>query len=166
MAQSAIDKIPPGPKLDALTAEKVFVCQKVHMHQGSLVGRKQDKAGHWRRAKVPNYSTNPLHSYSVENRVKELGRIDRYERNFPSLPALKTFRPIGPRQSNAVGLRLKRWDYTARSFRWAGVANRDSKIASASLSHSGFVQSFPAAPQSSCPPRLIWMVFVGPTVIA
>jgi hypothetical protein len=24
MAQSAIDKIPPGPKLDALTAEKVF----------------------------------------------------------------------------------------------------------------------------------------------
>ena len=117
MTQSAIDKIPPGPKLDALTAEKVFVRQKVHMHQGSLVGRKQDKAGHWRRAKVPNYSTNPLHSYSVENRVKELGRIDRYERNFPSLPALKTFRPIGPRQSNAVGLRLKRWDYAARSFR-------------------------------------------------
>jgi hypothetical protein len=24
MAQSAIDKIPPGPRLDALTAEKVF----------------------------------------------------------------------------------------------------------------------------------------------
>jgi hypothetical protein len=24
MAQSAIDKIPPGPDLDALTAEKVF----------------------------------------------------------------------------------------------------------------------------------------------
>jgi len=24
MAQSAVDKIPPGPKLDALTAEKVF----------------------------------------------------------------------------------------------------------------------------------------------
>jgi hypothetical protein len=59
-------KIPPGPKLDALTAEKVFGWQKVHKHQGVLVGRKQDKAGRWRRAKVPNYSTNPLHSYSVE----------------------------------------------------------------------------------------------------
>jgi hypothetical protein len=59
-------KIPPGPKLDALTAEKVFGWPKVHKHQGVLVGRKQDKAGRWRRAKVPNYSTNPLHSYSVE----------------------------------------------------------------------------------------------------
>src|SRR5262249_29028335 len=61
MAQSGVDKIPPGPKLDALTAEKVFGWKKVHKHQGALVGRKQDKAGHWRRAKVPNYSTNPLH---------------------------------------------------------------------------------------------------------
>jgi len=30
MAQSAIDKIPPGPKLDALTAGKVFGWRKVH----------------------------------------------------------------------------------------------------------------------------------------
>jgi hypothetical protein len=59
MAQAAIDKILPGPKLDALTAEKVFGWRKVHKREGSLVGRKQDKAGHWRRAKVPNYSTNP-----------------------------------------------------------------------------------------------------------
>jgi hypothetical protein len=80
MAQSAIDKIPPGPNLDALTAEKVFGWKKVHKHQGALVGRKQDKAGHWRRAKVPNYSTNPLHSYSVENRMEQLGRSDRYQK--------------------------------------------------------------------------------------
>jgi hypothetical protein len=40
--------MPPGPKLDALTAEKVFGWQKVHKHQGALVGRKQDKAGRWR----------------------------------------------------------------------------------------------------------------------
>ena len=79
MAQTAIDKIPPGPKLDALTAEKVFGWRKVHQHQGSIIGRKQDKAGHWRRAKVPNYSTNPLHSYSVENRMKQLERFDRYQ---------------------------------------------------------------------------------------
>jgi len=48
MARSAIDKIPPGPKLDALKAEKVFGCHKLHKHQGALVGRKQDKAGRWR----------------------------------------------------------------------------------------------------------------------
>jgi hypothetical protein len=32
MARSAIDKIPPGPKLDALKAKKVFGWHKVHKH--------------------------------------------------------------------------------------------------------------------------------------
>jgi hypothetical protein len=65
MARLDIHRILPDPKLDALTAEKVFGWQNVHKHHGALVGKKQDKAGHWRRAKVPNYSINPLHSYSV-----------------------------------------------------------------------------------------------------
>ena len=60
MAQSAVDKIPPSPKLDALTAEKVFGWKNVHQHEGSLVGKKQDKAGHWRLGKVPYFSTNPI----------------------------------------------------------------------------------------------------------
>jgi hypothetical protein len=47
MPQSAVDKIPPAQKLDALTAEKVFGWRKVHKHQGALVGKRQDKAGHW-----------------------------------------------------------------------------------------------------------------------
>jgi len=34
MAQSAVDKIPPGPELDALTAEKVFGWKNVHEHEG------------------------------------------------------------------------------------------------------------------------------------
>lgn len=33
-AQSTIDKIPPGPKLDAITAEKVFGWKNVHKHEG------------------------------------------------------------------------------------------------------------------------------------
>jgi hypothetical protein len=85
MARSAVDKIPSGPKLDALTAEKVFGWRKVHKHQGALVGRKQDKAGHWRRAKVPNYSINPLHSYAVENRMKQLGQSDRYQKELSKI---------------------------------------------------------------------------------
>jgi hypothetical protein len=89
MAQSTVDKITPGPKLDALTAEKVFGWQKVHKHQGALVGTRQDKAGHWRRAKMPNYSTNPLHSYSVENRMKQLGRLDRYQNELSKITRSK-----------------------------------------------------------------------------
>jgi hypothetical protein len=38
MPQSGVDKIPPGPKLDALTAEKVFGWRKVHKRQGALSG--------------------------------------------------------------------------------------------------------------------------------
>jgi hypothetical protein len=89
IAESAVDKISPGPKLDALTAEKVFGWKKVHKHNGALLGRKQDKAGRWRRTKVPNYSTNPLHSYSVENRMQQLGRMDRYQKELSKITRSK-----------------------------------------------------------------------------
>jgi hypothetical protein len=88
MANKSPDKIPPGPKLDALTAEKVFGWKNVHKHDGALVGKKQDKAGRW-RSKVPNYSTNPLHSYSVENRMKQLGRLDRYQKELAKITRSK-----------------------------------------------------------------------------
>jgi len=79
MTSRAIDRIPPGPKLDALTAEKVFGWQNVHKHEGSLVGRKQDKAGHWRLAKVPFYSTNLIHAYAIEEHMNQLGRLEQYK---------------------------------------------------------------------------------------
>ena len=89
MTQTAIDRIPPGPKLDALTAEKVFGWKNVHKHEGTLVGKKQDKAGHWRLAKVPYYSTNPVHAYLIEERMKELGRLDRYLKELSKIIRVK-----------------------------------------------------------------------------
>jgi hypothetical protein len=87
MVQSAIDKIPPGPKLDALTAEKVFGWRNVHQHndRGGLYGKRQDKLGHWRLAKVPSYSTNPLQAYPIEERMKQLGRLDRYQKELSKI---------------------------------------------------------------------------------
>ena len=76
----AIDKISVGPTLDVLTAEKVFGWKNVHKHEGRLVGKKQDKAGCWRLAKVPCYSINPLHAYAIEERMEQLGRLDQYLR--------------------------------------------------------------------------------------
>jgi hypothetical protein len=64
----------------SITAEKGFGWKNVHKHEGALVGKKQDKAGRWRLAKVPNYSTNPVHAYSIEDRMKQLGRLDHYLR--------------------------------------------------------------------------------------
>ena len=89
MAQSAVDKIPSGPKLDALTAEKVFGWKNVHEHEGSIVGKSQDEAGNWRRAKVPNYSGNPLHAYAIEDRMKQLGRLDRYQKELAKITHAK-----------------------------------------------------------------------------
>ena len=82
IAQMAIDKFPPGPKLDALTAEKVFGWRNVHQHdhRDGFYGKRQDKAGYWRLAKVPQYSTNFLNAYSIEGRMDQLGRLDRYLR--------------------------------------------------------------------------------------
>jgi len=43
MANKAPDKIPSGPKLDAMTAQQVFGWKNVHKHDGEIIGKKQDK---------------------------------------------------------------------------------------------------------------------------
>jgi hypothetical protein len=78
MAKKAPDRIPTGLDLDALTAQKVFGWKHVHKHDGELIGKKQDKAGRWRSAKVPSYSTDPVHAYAIDERMKQLGRSERY----------------------------------------------------------------------------------------
>jgi len=87
MANKTLDKIPPGPELDALTAEKVFGWRNVHQNndKGGLYGKRQDKRGNWRPAKVLNYSTNPTHAYSIDERMEELGRSDRYEQELSKI---------------------------------------------------------------------------------
>jgi hypothetical protein len=89
MARSSIDKIPPGRKLDVLTAEKVFGWKNVREHEGSLAGKKQDKAGRWRLAKVLSYSTSPLHAYAIEERMKQLGVLERYHKELSKITRSK-----------------------------------------------------------------------------
>jgi len=50
-------KAPSGEQLSKATAEKIFGWKNVHEHEGELIGKKQDKAGRWRKGKVPAYST-------------------------------------------------------------------------------------------------------------
>jgi hypothetical protein len=91
MASKAPDKIPPGPKLDALTAEKVFGWKNVHQHKdrGGLYGKRQDKLGHWRLAKVLNYLTHPAHAYSIDERMEQIGRFDRYQNELSKITRSK-----------------------------------------------------------------------------
>lgn len=80
MARKAPNKILSGPELTAITAEKVFGWKEVHKRAGELIGKKQDKAGRWRTAKVPPYATDSVLAYAIDERIKELGRWDRYDK--------------------------------------------------------------------------------------
>jgi hypothetical protein len=59
MAQSVLDKIPPGPKLDALTAEKVFGWKNIHKREGTFVGKKQVGAGSGVEPRRPTIPPTP-----------------------------------------------------------------------------------------------------------
>ena len=93
MAQKTPDKTPSGPQLDILTAQKVFGWKNVHQHDGEIVGKKQDKAGRWRRARVPSFSTNPILAYAIDDRMKQLGQSERYQKELAKITRAKNLPP-------------------------------------------------------------------------
>ena len=78
MPKKSADKIRSDSNLAIATAEKLFGWKSVHKRDGELIGKKQDKLGRWRSAKVPSYSTDPVHAYTIDERMKQLGRSERY----------------------------------------------------------------------------------------
>jgi hypothetical protein len=72
----------------------VFGWKKVHKQSGALVGKKQDKAGHWRLAKVPHYSTDPVSTYAIDERIKQLGRSKQYVKELSRIATAKKV-PVG-----------------------------------------------------------------------
>jgi hypothetical protein len=85
MATLNVDKISPGPELDALVAENVFGWKIVHKYQGALYGKKPDKLGRWRKTKVPAFSTNPVHAYSIDEQINERGLMDSYSKELAKI---------------------------------------------------------------------------------
>ena len=94
--------------LTAMTAEKVFGWKNVHQYAGKLIGKKQDKAGRWRKAKIPAYASDPAHADAIEDRMKRSTAGTATTENFPALRKSKTFLEIGPRPNSGVGPRSKR----------------------------------------------------------
>ena len=91
-----------GEQLAKATAEKVFGWKNLHKHDGELIGKKQDKAGRWRTGKVPAYLTDPAQAYAIDQRMEELGRLERYAtiRSFPKLRRRRIFHRNGRRPSS------------------------------------------------------------------
>jgi len=75
-----IDKIPAGPELNALVAERVMGWKELKRQSDRYWGKRKDRAGRWRRAAVQDYSRAPAMAYLVEQRMKELGLVKVYEK--------------------------------------------------------------------------------------
>jgi hypothetical protein len=78
MSRKTPRRKPSGRSLTSITAEKVFGWKNVHEHEGQLIGKKQDKLGRWRSAKVPDYSNDPTQAYAIDERIEQLGRGELY----------------------------------------------------------------------------------------
>ena len=63
MPKQAYSRDLRGSDLTAAIAEKVFGWKNVHKQNGDLIGKKQDKLGRWRTAKVPDYSDDPVQAW-------------------------------------------------------------------------------------------------------
>jgi hypothetical protein len=83
-------KMSAGTKLDALVAKEVFGWKNLQHHAASLYGKRADKLGRLRTAKVPNYSTNPVHAYVIEPRMKQLGLLNGYNRELSKMTHAKS----------------------------------------------------------------------------
>ena len=53
--------------------------------QSEAWGKKQNKAGRWRKTKVPNYSGDPNAVTDVKVRLKELRLFEQYEKELEKL---------------------------------------------------------------------------------
>ena len=79
-----------GPELTATIAETVFDWKNVHEHNGELIGKKQDKLGRWRTAKVPDYANDPTQAYAIDERMKQLSRWGQYMKELSRLTKTKS----------------------------------------------------------------------------
>jgi hypothetical protein len=77
--------MPSGPELNVLVAERVMGWKDVQRQDGRYWGRKQDKAGRWRRAVVRNYCENPADAYLIDERIKQLGLSQKYIRELTKI---------------------------------------------------------------------------------
>src|ERR1043166_4543964 len=92
MAHEKTAQLPVGSELDAQIAERIMGWKEVHPQDKARVvfwGKKQDKAGRWRSARVPDYSTEPGLASEVEERIKELGLFERYTKELSNIVRTK-----------------------------------------------------------------------------
>jgi hypothetical protein len=104
------DNPPAGRELDAAVAERVMGWKEVqHAGQGDdYRGKRPDKAGRLRAAKVPGFSTDPAAVPLIESRMKQLGLWEKYCAELSKLTRAKGV-PSGwatPEQASRAALKV------------------------------------------------------------
>jgi len=96
-----------GQQFGKATAEKVFGWKNVHRYKDELIGKKQDKAGRWRKARVPDYVNDQRLAYAIDERMKQLGRLEQYLKQLTRITKAKNL-PIDwatPEQRSRAALK-------------------------------------------------------------
>jgi hypothetical protein len=76
--QKKVDNHDNDAELNAEIAKRVMGWKNVHRQDRlTYIGKKQDKIGHWRTAKVPDYLDLKFTS-QIEERLKQLGLLEKY----------------------------------------------------------------------------------------
>jgi hypothetical protein len=79
-------KLSASPELAAQIALHVMGWKDVHLvGESTYQGKKQDKAGRWRKSRVPDYCFDASLVSEVEERLKKLGAFDRYTKELSTI---------------------------------------------------------------------------------
>jgi hypothetical protein len=97
-----------GAQLAKAIAEKIFGWKNVRKHDGELIGKKQDRAGRWRKAKVPDYTNDQRQAYAIDDRMKQLGRWERYNHELTRITKVTNLPPewATPEQRSRAALKV------------------------------------------------------------
>jgi hypothetical protein len=109
---SKTDEPHAGPELDARVAAAVMGWKDVRAvpaknGRTEYRGKRPDKLGRWRAAKVPRFSTDASAAALVELRLKELGQWNRYEKELAKITRAKGLPSgwAGPEQVSRAALK-------------------------------------------------------------
>jgi hypothetical protein len=75
-----------GAQLAKVTAEKIFAGRMSISTPASLSARRRDRAERWRKARVPDYNNDQRQAYAIDERMKQLGRWERYNDDLSESP--------------------------------------------------------------------------------
>ena len=76
--KKAVKRVLSGEQLAKAIAETIFGWKNVHKYGGQLLGKRQDKAGRWRKYKVPDYANDPRQAYAIDARMEQIACWERY----------------------------------------------------------------------------------------